>query len=166
MSNVLCNIRLCLFGWYDSPLSCRAWLFLWAFSEKTEQEIISMGYDEVLGFCRLLVIIWWFKIRLICAFPFIRNAFWCLIPLVLIHLPIYTSFYKNCVSLTLILSLASSKRGNDFQGIIFGHVLRVKFMNTSCDMTLGWIKQNPFDDKSTLAQKMPWCCQITNHYIS
>ena len=49
MSNVLCNIRLCLFGWYDSSLSCWAWLSLWAFSEKTEQEIILMGYDEVRG---------------------------------------------------------------------------------------------------------------------
>ena len=38
-------------------------------------------------------------------------------------------------------------------------MLMIKFLGTSCDITLRWMPQNIFDDKSTLVQVIAWCPQ-------
>ena len=42
----------------------------------------------------------------------------------------------------------------------------LRFMSTSCEITLRWIPQNTFDEKSALAQVMAWCHQATSYYLS
>ena len=54
--------------------------------------------------------------------------------------------------------------GNDFQSFIFEHMLRIKFMNTSCEMALKCMPQNNFDGKSIMDQAKVWCRQATRHY--
>ena len=35
-----------------------------------------------------------------------------------------------------------------------------------CEIALGWMPQNTFDEKSALVQVMVCCCQATSHYLS
>ena len=44
-------------------------------------------------------------------------------------------------------------------------MLQIKFMGIFCEITLRWMPQNTFDDKSTLVQVMTWCRQATSHYL-
>ena len=61
----------------------------------------------------------------------------------------------------------NEKRGdNKFKSAILKYVLQMKFMSTSCEITLRWMPQNMFNEKSTLVQVMAWCCQAPSHYLS
>ena len=44
---------------------------------------------------------------------------------------------------------------------MFNSMLRITFMNASCEIALRWMPQNTFDDKSTLVQEMACCRQAT-----
>ena len=46
------------------------------------------------------------------------------------------------------------------------HILQIKFMSTSCRISLKWMLQDTFDDKSTLVQVTAWCYQAASHYLS
>ena len=50
--------------------------------------------------------------------------------------------------------------------VISKHMLRTKFISTSCELALKWTPKNTFDDMSTLVQVMAWCCQASSHYLS
>ena len=51
--------------------------------------------------------------------------------------------------------------------VIFKHMLGIIFTSSiSCEITLRWISENTFDDKSTLVQVMAWCHQATSPYLS
>ena len=64
-----------------------------------------------------------------------------------------------------IYSLAPETCGSE-KSVISKHMLRTKFMITSCEHAPRWILQNTSDDKSTLVQVMAWCRQATSHYLS
>ena len=59
--------------------------------------------------------------------------------------------------------LAPGRCGNNFTSVIF--MLQVGFLNNSCEIALGCISQNPFNDKSTLFHVMAWYHQATSHYM-
>ena len=42
---------------------------------------------------------------------------------------------------------------------------RINTWSISCEITLGWMPQNIFDDKSTLVQVLAWHCQATSHSL-
>ena len=58
-------------------------------------------------------------------------------------------------------SLAPGRCGSKFK-----MVLRIKFMNTSCEIAVRRMLLSTFDDESTLVQIMAWCCQATSHYLN
>ena len=58
-------------------------------------------------------------------------------------------------------SLAPGRCTSNF--IISQHILRIKFMSTSCEIALWQMPQNTCDNKSPLVQVMAWCCQATSH---
>ena len=39
--------------------------------------------------------------------------------------------------------------GSGFKSVMFENMLRIKFMNTSCEIAHMWMPQNIFDDEST-----------------
>ena len=49
---------------------------------------------------------------------------------------------------------------------IFKLILWINSFSNSCEITLGWMPQETFDDKSTLVHVMAWCRQATSHYLS
>ena len=49
-----------------------------------------------------------------------------------------------------INSLAPMRCGNNLKNIIYEHMLGIKLMSISCEIALGWMSQNTFDEKSTL----------------
>ena len=55
---------------------------------------------------------------------------------------------------------------SNFKRVIFKHMLRIKFMSTSCEIAHRWLPHNTFDDKSTLVRVMAWCHQAMSHYMS
>ena len=67
---------------------------------------------------------------------------------------------------------APQRCGSNFKNIIFKHMLRIMFMSTSCEIALGWMVQNNFDDKSTLFQVKGWhiigsaLAQAPNHCLN
>ena len=44
------------------------------------------------------------------------------------------------------------------KSVILEHILRIKFMSTSCEITFRWMPQNTFNDKS-------WLVQVTSHCL-
>ena len=62
-----------------------------------------------------------------------------------------------------INSLAPGRCGSDYK--IKTHA-RIKFTSTSCEITLRWMPQNTFGNKSTLVQVMAHCHHPTSHYLS
>ena len=53
--------------------------------------------------------------------------------------------------------MALGSCGSNFKDIIFGHMLLIKFMSTSCDIALMWMPHSTVYDKSALFQVMAWC---------
>ena len=45
-------------------------------------------------------------------------------------------------------------------------MLRIKLLSTYCEIALRWIRQNIFDDKSTLVQVMAYLHWATSHYLT
>ena len=80
--------------------------------------------------------------------------------------------FTNMILKDIFNSLAPEWCGSNFKSVISKHMLRIKFMSTSCQIDLRWIPQNTFDDKSTLIQVMKkkiimaWWRQTTSHYLS
>ena len=65
-------------------------------------------------------------------------------------------------------SMAPGRYDSNFISVIFEQILPIKFIGTSCEITLSWMPQNSFDDKSTLVQAMVWCRQppmLTKFYV-
>ena len=58
-----------------------------------------------------------------------------------------------------VTSLAPGRYGSDFLNC-------VNFMSTPREITLLWMQQNTFDEKSTLGLVMAWCRQATSHYLN
>ena len=44
--------------------------------------------------------------------------------------------------------------------------LRIYVLNTSYQIGLGWVPQNPTDDEKAWIPVMAWCRQATSHYLS
>ena len=63
-------------------------------------------------------------------------------------------------------SLTTGWCGKKFQTVFFYFMLWIKFLNTSYEIALMCMLQNPTDHKSTLVQVMAWCRQATSHYLS
>ena len=63
-------------------------------------------------------------------------------------------------------SLAPKRCGCDFISTFFKLILRIDVMNSSCEICLRWMPQNPIDDKSTLVQVMGWCHQATSYHLN
>ena len=61
--------------------------------------------------------------------------------------------------------LAPGRCASMFKSIILEHMLQIKFMIISCEISVRWMPQNTFDDRSTLVQVMAWCLQATSHYL-
>ena len=57
-------------------------------------------------------------------------------------------------------SLAPGRYVSNFKSVNTVHMLRTKFMSTSCKIVLKWIPKNIFNEV------MPWCCQATSHYLT
>ena len=53
-----------------------------------------------------------------------------------------------------------------YKSVISERMSWINFMSISCQITLRWMPQNTFDDKSTLVQVMAWCRQAPIHYLS
>ena len=62
--------------------------------------------------------------------------------------------------------LASGRAGNNHKSVFSEQILRVKFMNTSCEIVLGRLAKNTFADNSIMVQVMACCHQATSHYLS
>ena len=72
----------------------------------------------------------------------------------------------NCTNKDLyyviIKALLPGKFGSNLRIINPEHILHINFMGI-CEMALGWMLQNTFDDRSTLFQVITLCCQAINH---
>ena len=55
-----------------------------------------------------------------------------------------------------------------FKSLISKHMLRIKFMSTSCEIALRLMPHNTLmnHDKSTFVLVMAWCQQAASHYLS
>ena len=63
-------------------------------------------------------------------------------------------------------SLAPGRFPRNFRWLICKPVFVIDGWGLSCDTALGWMSQDPIDDKSTSVQVMSWCRQETSHYLS
>ena len=55
---------------------------------------------------------------------------------------------------------------NFIKSMFFQPIIPNSRFSTRCEMSLMWMPQNLTDDKSTLHQRMVWCCEATIHYWS
>ena len=74
--------------------------------------------------------------------------------------------YKVCIKgimlkCSMLNSLSSHKYGDSFKSAISVHVLWIKFMSTYCEITLRWMSQNTYNDKSTYSQELAWGHRMT-----
>ena len=69
-------------------------------------------------------------------------------------------------NVTWFNSLTPGRFGNNFNSVNSEYMLWIKSLGASCEIALGWITQNIFNDKSTLIRVMAWCRQATNHYLN
>ena len=53
-----------------------------------------------------------------------------------------------------------------FRWWIFKLIFVIEGWGYSCEIAMGWMSQDPIDDKSILVQVMRWCRQATSHYPS
>ena len=65
----------------------------------------------------------------------------------------------------VVNSLVSGICGNNSK-VFSLNSLWVKWMSMSYEISLGWLWENTFHDKSTLVQVMAWCHQATSHCLS
>ena len=63
-------------------------------------------------------------------------------------------------------SLVPEKCRRNFASVLFKLILRIDILETSYEIGLRWVPQNPTEYKSTLAQVMAWYRQATSHYLS
>ena len=60
--------------------------------------------------------------------------------------------------------LNPGRHSRNFKRVISLHMLRIEFMDTSCDIDLRRMPKNTFDYMATLVQLMAWCRQTTSQY--
>ena len=52
-----------------------------------------------------------------------------------------------------VMSLAPGRCGSNSKSVIFEHMLLIKFVSTSCEISLRWMPQNAFEDNSPLVEE-------------
>ena len=66
----------------------------------------------------------------------------------------YCTYQQQCIwhhslSHVGLNTWAPGRCGSDCKGVISQHMLRIEFMSASCEISLWWMPQNTFDNKST-----------------
>ena len=79
--------------------------------------------------------------------------------------PLGTCFWNVIYFLVIQLTLVPERCGCNLELVIFKFTSKVDILSISCELALRWMPQDFTDDKSTLAQVMAWCRQVTSHYL-